>query len=96
MKDLITRIKEKPIKYAVQIPIGMTFLYDALETAIKGSDLINKYESQINNALGSGGCYILQNGLTITQIVVSLALGFIATKGAGMLIDKDYYQTKQV
>ena len=91
-KNLIQRIGERPLRYITQSMLTLQFITESLEHGVKVTDKIHNYASQIREVAGQGGYLIAQVGLPITQMAAIGILGYVATKGAGMFLDKHWYQ----
>ena len=90
--NLILRIGEKPTKYLVQGLVGLIFVNETLDSARKVAEFINEYEPQIRDTIGSIGYWIGQIGLPLVQAIGTAAIGYIATKGTGLIMEKYWYK----
>ena len=92
MTDLISRIKEKPAKMLVKSIVGLTFVGETLRATKDAVETIHEYEPQITNLIGQIGYWPLQVGLPLGELAFVGAIGYIATRGAGMMMDKEWYK----
>jgi len=95
-KNLIERVKEKPARYLAQSTLTLIFVGETLDVGTKIAEKINKYEPQIKNFVGELGYWPLQIGLPIVEVGLMAALGYIAIKGAGMFLDKHWYDSNPI
>lgn len=93
-ENLISRLKEKPIRYGAQGLLTLIFINETLETGIRFAERINNYEPQIREFAGGIVYWTAQIGLPIAEAGLTAALGYVATKGAGMFLDKYWYEPK--
>ena len=96
MANLVQRIKEKPAKFIVQASLVGTFLNETIEMGEKFAKYVHNYEPQIRDAIGSAGYWAGQIGLPLAKAGVAAGIGYIAVKGAGMFMDKHWYNEPQL
>lgn len=91
-EGLISKIKEKPMKYFIEGTIATTFLANIVTNGREFATNIDKYDSQVRTFSENIGYLTLQIGLPLVCVGASALFGYIATKGAGLWFDKYYYK----
>ena len=90
-KGLIERIKEKPAKAAVKTYVGIEFILKALQTAGETGKGIYDNSQDYIDIVGKVGYLASQVALPVLVGVSFGLLGYVATKGSGMFMDKYWY-----
>jgi len=87
---LLSRIKEKPIKYGLQTVVTLAFASDTLNGIEKTAEFIHKYEPELREFTGAIGYWGLQVVPPLLMGAAIATVGYIAVKGTGIVMNKAY------
>ncbi len=94
MSDLINKIKKKPARYCIQAFVATGSLKLTLDAGLYWMRNIDKCEPQIRDAIGYIGYWTGQIGAPLLSAGVTAGIGYLATIGVGLAIDKYWYSEK--
>jgi len=92
--NLISRLEEKPMRYVAQASLAAFFAGETLGAIVKWTEGINNYEPQISGVAGEIGHWTSQIAHLMGEVGIIAGLGYIATKGAGMYLDRHLYKSQ--